>query len=473
MEKREMSSDASLLAQFNANITRQHLISADTGVLLAVSGGLDSIVLLDLFTRIQAKLRLRIGVVHVHHGLRGREADRDLDFVNSLSERYRLPFYLRKVNAAELATEQQLSLEESARILRYRAFDEVLRDTKSTKLATAHTANDQVETIIDHFLRGSGVLGLTGIPRSRGPYIRPLLDFTRNELETYAMENGYEFREDSSNQDLRFRRNRIRRELIPYLESRFNPNLTGTLKRTVKIWGETEVFLNDFAHKALKSLVFLDKKNEIILDIEGFLNYFDVIRKYIIFQACDRLSINRNVLNFNKLERIIEVIEGRKIGKKVIIHNNCELIIDHDGIVLKKANNHLKRETVDLLKQSALEFNGYELRWSVVDKPRKLDFARDRKTEFVDFDLTGPELQVRTFRPGDRFKPLNLRGHKKVANYFSDQKIPHRQREITPILESPNGIVWICGHCIDDRFKVTDQTTRILRLEMAESAHGT
>ncbi|MFQ6112462.1 MAG: tRNA lysidine(34) synthetase TilS [bacterium] len=444
------------------------LLTNGDKILLAVSGGLDSTALLHLFSKIQDSFNLQLGVVHVHHGIRGEEADDDLEFVRTLAERRGLPFYFKKVDAEKFAREQGYSLEESARILRYQVYEEFLKKTQFTKLATAHTADDQAETILDHFLRGSGILGMQGMLKQRGPYIRPLLIFSRKELESYVLQNNLEFREDSTNKELKYRRNRIRKELLPYLRKYFNPNLINTLNRLGKICQENQEFLKAYVTDVYNSLVLKRKKDKIILDIEGFLNYFTIIRKYILFRVCEELSIDLNIINFDKLQRILDLISQGKIGKRIPFNQEWQLFIDHDGIVVKNKKQACSKIKFDVLKRSSLQFQEHEFRWSILHHRKSVAFNRNPKVEYVDFERSGSQLWLRNFLPGDRFIPLNFVGHKKVADYFSDRKVPLHLRDEIPILESSQGIVWVCGYSLDDRFKVTDQTSQFLRLEMHE-----
>ena len=383
-----------------------------------------------------------------------------------------MPFFSKKVDAREYAKIQKLSLEESARNLRYQFFEKILTETDYNLLATAHTADDQAETVLDRFLRGSGFLGMSGIPPKRAAYIRPLLEISRSQLEKYVEQNGLEYRVDASNQDLRFKRNRIRNELIPYLRKHFNPNIVDTINRNAQIFSENETVLKNDAETAFKSLVSLQKKNEITLEIESFLNYFSAIQKYILYHVCEKLGIHRNALTFDKFVRLLAIVDKKKIGKKVDIDKNYELMVDHDGIIIRrKRKSPHKIVKIDLLQSKPIKYNDFELSWSVLDRGT-LNFTRDRKTEYVDFGRTGSQLFLRTFKPGDKFIPLNFSGHKKIADFFSDRKVPHHLREVAAILESPEGVVWICGYCIDDRFKVTKETRRLLKLELHDNRNG-
>lgn len=458
------------MARFKSSLTSSNLVTPGDAILAAVSGGLDSVALLHLLAGVQPDLNLTLQVIHVHHGLRGKEADRDLEFTRTLAQKLNFPFHVRKVAAKEFARVHQLSLEESARQLRYQAFDEVLAETRSTKLATAHTADDQAETVLDHFLRGSGIRGLRGMTASRGRYIRPLLEFTRLELEQFVREHQLPYCEDSSNRDLNFKRNRIRHELIPYLKKYFNPEVTDALTKTARILDESEAFLTDFAGRAYKSLVSLQKKSEIVLEIEPFLNYFSIVQKYILFHAGEQLGVARCDWTFEKIERILKAAASRRIGKKILINREFETYIDHDGLVIRKRPAPDLKLKVDLMKQSFVDFGRFQIRWSILNKEEGFRFDKNKNVEFVDFDKTGHLVYLRTCVPGDRFIPLNFSGHKKLASYFSDHKAPHHLRRETPILESSAGIVWIGGFGIDDRFKVTNQTRNLLKLELIDKS---
>lgn len=462
-----------MIARFLKFLHTNNLVEAGDKIVLGVSGGLDSVVMVHLFSEIQSSLKLQLAVAHVHHGIREKEADADLEFVQSLAATSQLPFYFRKVAAKKYAKSQKLSLEESARILRYQAFEEVLIASGCDKLAMAHHANDQAETVIDHFLRGSGNLGMSGIPRRRGVFIRPLLEFTRKELENYANEKNLEFRDDSTNSDLQFRRNRIRHELIPNLEKHFNPDLVKTLNRVSQIYAETEEFLSAYADEAFQSLILSQRKNEIILDIEPFIGYFRVVKKHILFTAFEKLGVTRRELNFFRLDRLIEIIEQKRVGKRFEIKKDFELFVDHDGVVIrKKTRVTADKAIIELLNAKSKQFLDYHISWTILDNTGNIEFENDKTIELLDFEKTGDKLYLRSTQPGDKFIPLNFNGHKKVADYFSDRKIPHHVRESTPVLESSNGIVWICGFCIDDRFKVTRHTNKLLRLELKQHSNG-
>lgn len=458
-----------LLDRFQKDLLSGGFVRKGERILLAVSGGLDSVVLLDFFSKSGQELELELAVVHLDHGIRGEASERDMTFVHNLAQKYELAFYGEKVDTVKFAHKHKYSLEEGARILRYQFFEAMLDLTGFSKLATAHTANDQAETVLDRLLRGSGIAGLSGIPPMRGPFIRPLLLFTRKELEQYADTNTLQHVRDFTNEELGYRRNRIRKELLPYLKREFNPNLIRTLNRTARVLNENEQFLESYVKEIFPTVVRLHKKYKIILDIERFLSYFNALKKYIIFHALEELSIPRNHLNFSKLDHTLELITSRKIGTRVALNPTCQIRIDHDGIVIKKEYKSQPKLEIDIFEDSGIQFQGFQFNWRVIDQDSFNGFSKDHNVEYFDFRQTGSHFFLRNFLPGDRFIPLNFSGHKKVSDFFTDRKIPHHIREEIPIWESEQAIMWICGYGIDDRFKVTEETREILKLEMSEA----
>jgi len=461
------------LQKLTDTLGRHDLITTADAILLAISGGLDSVAMLDLMSQLRENYQLTLGVIHVHHGLRGREADEDLAFVEDLAAHYELPFFYQKVKTRELARSRKLSLEEAARVLRYQAFEQCLDRKQYHKVATAHTADDQAETVLDHVLRGSGSLGLAGMPMKRDRLIRPLLEVPRNELEEYVKERGLKYRVDSTNRDLRYRRNRIRLELIPYLQKHFNENLTDTLNRTAVIFSEYEAFLREQAEQAFQTLVLLQRKNQIVLEIKGFLKYFILLRKYILFTTFEKVGLKRAHVNFHKLENILVETKRNKVGTRLPVDQEFEILIDHDGLVVQASHQETPSPAhFNLVNSEKLAFGEFDIQWTILENNETITFEPDRAIEFLDFEKTGADVCLRTLRPGDRFIPLNFNGHKKIADFFSDRKIPHRLREMTPILESSNGIAWICGYCIDDRFKITQKTRKVVKFEIRKSENG-
>lgn len=458
-----------LLEKFKTFIDEENLINNHDHILIAVSGGIDSVVLLDLLFRLRESHCLKLQLLHLNHGLRGKEADDDEKFVISLARKMNLPVITKKVHVSEYSLSNKVSEEEAARILRFRFFEETINSIGANSLALGHHANDQVETVLDHFLRGSGMNGLSGMKARRGKYIRPLLFATRREIETYASTHSLDFKIDSTNALLKYRRNNIRHKLIPLLEEEFNPGIAGVIMRTSKIMSETEAFLADQAEAAYHHCLIDVKKNKIILEIKPFLTYFTIIQKYVLFHAFDQLCINRQVLSSEKLERLITLIKGSISGKMEVLRPEVQVAIDHGFLVINKGKTKKIEICVNVgtkfqLPVSDLIFSSDIIK--INDVPEK--FSTNKKIEFIDFDKIGGLLKIRNFRRGDKFFPLNLSGEKKVSDFFTDLKVPLHLRKEIPFLICDSGIIWILGYRIDDRFKITNSTKNVLRVQIVE-----
>lgn len=456
-----------LWEKFFAFNEQHQLVKHGDKVLVAVSGGVDSVVLLHLMWRLAESLALQLEVVHVNHGLRGEPADRDQAFVAQLADRMGLPFIARQVKVRQFMEQRHLSEETAARWLRYRCFQWALQKTNAAALALGHQADDQVETVIDHFLRGSGLKGLRGMPVRRGKYIRPLLFASRQEIETYAQAHSLDYRIDSTNLMTQYRRNRIRHRLIPLLQAEFNPAIATVVRRTAQIMSETEAYLNEQARLALDTCLIHQKIDKIILDIDAFLNYFIVIQKYMLFQLLDRVGIARSTLTSSSIDRLLQHIRARATGRSVLLANPWRMYVASGQIVLYRATSVEFDFEIQLNQHYQLPGSGLRF-YAEIIAPGQLPkrWGTDHRVEFVDFDRLSGQLRLRSIRAGDRFRPLNFSGEKKISDFLIDRKVPRPERLQIPLLVCDHGIVWILGYRIDDRFKITKDTQRILKLQI-------
>ncbi len=462
-----------LFEKFASFIEQKKLIQSNDHVLVAVSGGIDSVVLFHLLFQLKSQLQLTLEIIHINHCLRGEAANRDQKFVEELAKTYKVNMISRKIDVPKFIANKNISEEEGARILRYRFFEWALKKSGANCIALGHQADDQVETVIDHFLRGSGVKGLSGMPIRRDKFVRPLLFATRQEIETYANSHSLDFVIDSTNAITKYRRNRIRHELIPYLRQHFNPAIESVALRSATIMNEVESYLNDQARLALKKCLVSIKKNKIILDIDSFLNYFILIQKYVLFQLMDRLPVDRSILTAQKLDRILRHVADHRSGRRLHLNSEWDIWIDHQHVVFQKARS-LDFEiavTIDTVLQLPDNDLWFETELMTVDQlPAR--FHEDKRIEYIDYDKVQGNLKIRNFRTGDRFRPLKLKGEKKLSDYFIDQKIPLHERKEIPLLVSDNGIIWIMGYQLDDRFKITSKTKRVLKLQVTKDASG-
>ena len=436
---------------------------------VAVSGGLDSVVLLDLLSRVKGQFDLRLDILHLNHGIRGDEADQDQVFVEQLAKDYCLKARIKRVNTPEFAKKTKRSMEEAARILRYRFFEEELSLSREAYIALGHHADDQAETILDRILRGSGIRGLGGMRMTRDHYIRPLLTFTRAEIEAHAEQFNLRFRDDSSNKDLSYKRNRIRHELIPMLKRSFNPSIVNSVTSLGDIMKQNERFLRAEAEKAFDSSLRLIQKKKIVLEFNQFLEYFDIIKIYILFKIQELLNVNDIVLSFERLTSFLDFIQQANHGKLFEFGSNFQAIIDHGGLVFQTGTS--ENFEFEVCRDCAYEVYDGEKVFKISnitkdDLPQL--FVDDKSVEYIDADAVIGPLILRNVHPGDVFTPLNMLGRKKVSDYFTDHKVPLHMRNLIPILSCKSGLVCIVGYQIDDHFKVSKDSVNILKLELRD-----
>lgn len=510
-----------LFHQFHRHCAAEQLVQPAERLLLAVSGGVDSCVLLELFCQLREQWQLQLALAHVNHQLRGRESDEDEMFVKGLAEKLGLPFFSQRIETSTYARHHKLSVETAARELRYQALENFREDWQARAVVTAHTLDDQAETILDHILRGCGLAGLAGMaadskfslkappPDSstaagRKPalrILRPLLPFARAQIEEYARFRQLQWREDRTNTDTQFRRNRIRHELLPLIKARFNPQIARSLEHLSNIAVAAENYLLAEAESCLPEIIKERQSGKIILDLELFWKYFPIIRSYVVRAALQQLLPPPVEPTFEETSRILNLLERGHdekpaTGKRYIWRGQIEVTVDHDGAVFwrrgqsaegrgRRAKGDERRSELSLVAHcpslvvkigERCEIPGTAVAILVERKELPRDWREqvNDHSQFVDAEKVQGELRVRFPRPGDRFVPLRARDHgelnrgaKKLSDFFTDLKVPLHRRQAVPILES-DAIIWICGYRLDNRFKITPATRSVLHLQLLQ-----
>lgn len=440
----------SLLKRFLEFIEAEKLIAGDEKILLAVSGGLDSVVMTNLFNQ----TRFDFGIAHCNFSLRGNESDKDEIFTRELSETITRPFYTRKFDTENYARENHISIQEAARKLRYEFFEEIATKYGYSKISTAHHLNDSIETFFINLFRNSGPRGLRGIPVINGNIIRPLLFARRNHLEEYAGKHKIIFREDSSNESDKYLRNRIRHHLIPELmqtDSAFEEN-------TLAIMAQNRVIDRLMSEKmnAWKDLnIIFDKEGDILLPLSKipaednaalFLSY--LLYTYDITKIdCDKLL-------------------SVKTPGKIFHSGDFDLLRDREFVIIKrkryKENNSF---TIDSLP-AKITYNSCSISIEEDTLNKKWQVG-EPGIQWVDAESIILPLKIRPWKSGDAFHPLGMKGKKKISDFFTDVKMNRFEKDNTLLLLSGNDIVCILGHRIDERFKITSSTKKTLRIAIA------
>lgn len=457
------------LKKVRDTISEYGMIRAGDKVLVAVSGGPDSMALLRSLDLLKGELGITLHIAHLDHRFRGKESAEDARFVAETARKLGIPITLERIDVPKFVEESGLSEEEGARRVRYEFLDRTADAVGASRIALGHNADDQAETVLMRLIRGGGMRGLSGIPPVRSNrFIRPLIRITRRQIEEFLRELGQDYRIDSSNLKPIYTRNRIRLELIPML-SRYNPNISAVLARTGEILAAEDELLSQIADDELNRRLIERTKGHVRLSIEGFDELHMAIRRRIIRRAIEMAKGDLLNVDLTHIDSVLRMISGERPNAEVDLpgvrmeRRYSELI----ATTLPRKDTPSYRYTLDLPGEVEIPEAGLRIVAEVTDeRPQSMG---ERDTAVLDLDRLSTPLIVRNRRPGDRFVPLGMKGSRKVKDFFIDEKVPPELRDRTPILLSGDEIVWVAGYRIDDRFKVEDKTRRfaVIRVERA------
>jgi tRNA(Ile)-lysidine synthase len=445
-----------------------------TKVVVAVSGGLDSQVLLSLLFDLSKDLDIELHVAHLDHQLR-RQATMDACFVRLRAAELGLSCTSGKTDIRGQAHEQGLSLEEAARKARFIFLDEVAQKIGAQTIALGHHADDQAETVLLRLLRGSGSTGLGAMGEFRDKrYIRPLLSLAKEDLEAYAAERSLAFREDDSNLNLKFSRNRVRHKLIPQLKRDFNPGIVQVLERTAKVLKAEDECLNGFAQTALETVVCEERGGKLALAVPLFLDYHIAIQRRILRIILQRLFCSDTPFGFTLVNTILErVIQSKTCLWQFNPHLWGQRV--RERFILRRGSSEPLEQAMQIPGSTRIPQRHCSLEAEWVRRDRFVDLKPQlgQWSTVVDVARFGAALVVRSPRPGDRFQPLGMRGHKKLGEFLIDAKWPRILRPDVLVVEGQEGIIWVVGGRPDEAYKVQPQSTELLHIQYRPLGQGT
>jgi tRNA(Ile)-lysidine synthase len=446
-----------LLDKVRQGIERHHLLSAGEPVVVGVSGGPDSLCMLHVLCRLKGEYGLHLHVAHLHHGLRGAEADSDADFVRTLAADWALPCVVGQADVPALAREHGLAVEEAARRARYAFLSQMAEMVGARTIAVAHNADDQAETVLMHWIRGSGLAGLRGMmhltqlgeyrllegfceasePRTSRPnlrLIRPLLDATRNEVETYCDFYGLTPRFDRSNLDTTYFRNWLRHEVLPLL-ARHNPNVREVIRHSARVIADDYALLRLILEETWPDVVMQEAAETIVFAIEPWRALPTGLQRSTLREAIHRLRRSLRDINFVHVENALLVACNGPTGAKATLPRDLVLTVGYDRLTVAD-----------------------------VDAAPSLPDAR----------RAGSALWLRTRQDGDRFRPLGMGGHTvKLSDFLTNQKVPFAVRDRLPLLIGEEGILWVCGQRLDECVRVRSGTQRVIAMHFCSDRPST
>jgi len=437
-----------MLERTREYIENSDLFSLSARLLVTLSGGVDSMVCLDILHR----LGYECGIAHCNFQLRGSESNEDEKFVTSVSNRLKIPFHCQVFNTQEYANQNGVSIQMAARDLRYTWFESIRLSEKYDYIILAHHADDSVETMLINLARGTGLKGLTGIQASSGKIRRPLLYASRYDILTYAKQNNLSFREDSSNLKTDYTRNRIRHIILPEFE-KINPSFSQSVLSTIEHLNQEQVVL-DQKYFELKEVVVKEDAEDIILSIQELskLQHID----WFMYRFLSAYGFNSE-----QVSSLINVL-SEPPGKR-FFSERYSLVKDREYIYLTKLDEETEGEFfIDAFVKSVSDPISLEIR--KIPKSQH-SLSPNPNITSIDFQKISFPLILRKWIPGDYFYPLGMKKAKKLSDFFIDEKIPRHKKERIWILCSGEDIVWIVGLRMDDRFKLTEDTSMVFQIE--------
>lgn len=468
-----------MLKKIMSYIKDNRLINSGDRILVGLSGGPDSICLLNILFELKKELNIEIGAAHINHLLRGEDAFKDEEYVIKICEEIGIPCFVTRVDINNYSKEHKLSSEMAGRQVRYDFFEEIIKKEGFNKIATAHNANDQAETILFRLMRGTGLEGLTGIKVSRdNKIIRPILCLSRHEVEAYVEQKCLKPRIDKTNFEKIYNRNKIRLDILPYMKENFNEDIIQTLNRMSVLLQKDNEFLERLALNSYKKYC--------IEDVDYFIIKKEIFKEEepIISRVLKYALVKYSKSNYDfEMKHINEVssLNQKGSGKVIDLPNGIYAENIYGDIYIKNKRNKCninKKEQKTLISKQEINkqivnFGQFIIEFSVIDYYQRnaVNLNQDNCIQCFDFDKINDNILIRKRIDGDKIIPLGMKGTKKLKDIFIDMKIPKEEREHIPILCFDEKIAWIIGIKISEEYKVTKESEKILKVVVKRKEH--
>ena len=426
--------------------------------------------LLHVLCLLQPRYDFELLVAHLNHGFRGKESERDACFVESVARELGLPFEIETVDVPAYKKSLSLSSQEAAREVRYRFLEEVRRKTNASKIAVGHNADDQAETIMMWLLRGTGLKGLGGMPPVRDGIIRPLIETSRDEIESFLKKRKVSYVVDSSNLKTDYLRNRLRRELFPLLKKEYNPRIIKSLVNTSNILSLENEWIEEYIKPYLEQMVIAEDGKSIVVDIRELLTLPLPLELRCIRNVLKRVKGDLKRIGYAHINAIVEILLSNEPHKELKLPGAIR--VEKSYYRLRITSEQTKVITFNYRFNSLpdsvhISEIGRKMCFSLVDGNSCILSTEDPYTAYLDANKVEMPLVIRSFRPGDRFHPFGMKkGEKKVKDFFIGEKVPLMDRRRIPLVFCGNILAWVGGMRTNHRLRVTRKTRKILRIEM-------
>ncbi len=462
-----MTAKSPLLTRFKHFVVEQHLLQPNETIIVGVSGGVDSMTLLDLLQKKAPDWQVHLVAAHLNHLLRAKLAERDAELVRQYCIQRGIPCIIKTVNVKDYAREHHLSTEMAGRAVRYAFFNELADAHAPAVIATAHTADDNAETILLNLIKGRGWHSLGGIPVRRGNIIRPLLFATKAELYAYAQQCQIPFAEDHTNRLTVTQRNVIRNQILPLIQQHLNPRVTSTLNEHSRHWQAAAQVIKQLRDEALSKVIELKSRDYFLLAKTRLQDYSEFLQREIIIECLEQLAHEYVDMSSAQVNRLLKMIEQGKTGRQLSLTKQLRAFIDREHLILTRRVAVFSEE-IPVKIGERLSHELFDFSCELAAVPSELHRKPHDHTEFIDWAKVQGELKLRPWRAGDCFKPLGMKGIKKVSDILIDNKIPLPFKKRIPLLTSGEQIIWVCGLILADEFKITLQTRQALKIYYKE-----
>lgn len=452
-------------------IQEQMLINENDKILVALSGGPDSVCLLHILYDLKDVLKIQLAAAHVNHMLRGKDSERDQEFTKNLCNELKIEYYCKKVDIDIIAKEKNISHELAGREERYKFFEEIIEREKYNKVAIAHNLNDNAETVLMRIMRGSGLEGLIGIKAKRGDkIIRPILCLNRDEIEKYISSNNIATCLDKTNLEKDYSRNKVRLDLIPYMKENFNNEIISTLNRMSNVLDIDNDFIENEVQNVFEDFVSMNVHDITCINKELFSKHSAIVTRVI--KRC-LIVTSGSYMNFES-KHILEVINlaSFETGKKIHLPNGLIAENVYGDIFLKKKDEltHEKAFEVFIKKENLnnleVEFTDYSVKFEIILNKNNKQISNNSLIKYFDYDKIKEDIEIRTRKDGDKFKPLGMKGSKKLKDIFINLKIPREERELIPLVCFDSEIAWVVGYRVSETYKICSETQNILKISV-------
>jgi tRNA(Ile)-lysidine synthase len=460
-------SQVMLLTKVKETIKKYSLLDPGDRVLVAVSGGPDSVCLLGVLRELANDLDLTLHIAHLDHMFRGKESADEALFVSELATKFGIPATVEKFDVPAYCLERGLSPQEGAREMRYAFLQRAAKTVGATRIATGHTANDQAETFLMRLMRGAGVSGLSAIPPARENIIRPLIEATRDEVMEYLKETGLAFVTDPSNAKPVYTRNRIRMEVLPVLE-RFNPRIVATLAAEAGHLRDEDEAIEGYC-TTLADSILVRKENTVFVKRNDFNTLPPAFRRRLLKKASDLAGAESSGLSRIQIDETIAFMAAARTGRTMGLPPGLTIGREYDRFVISaRSGTEGFSHVIVIPGVSVISELRMEIETLVVDPPPEEQEDKNYVWQALfDYDKIGPVLTLRNRHPGDWFRPTGMSGKsKKIQDYFVDEKVPRRKRDLVPLLCSGEDILWVVGMRTDERFLASEVTKRLLMVQV-------